>query len=59
MNIELIKKYKKEFDYWLNKGSVIKLSEKNNCLQLGERYEWDDENEVQPFIGKLPTKSKL
>lgn len=46
MNIPLVKKYKKEFEHWLNSGSVIKLSEKDGCTQLGARYEWNDEDEV-------------
>ena len=32
MNKELIKKYKKEFDHWLNGGKVITLSNNNYYL---------------------------
>jgi len=43
MNKELIKKYKKEFDYWLNDGDVIWKSQGGtwrsvndiNCFRLG------------------------
>lgn len=54
MNIELIKKYKTEFDHWLNGGKVIKASfdyEDNKYsawTQLDKEHQWNDDAFYKP-----------
>lgn len=41
MNIELIKKYKKEFDHWLNGGKLLfKWNRESKWMSINTNHEW-------------------
>ena len=57
MNRELIKKYKKEFDYWLDnpndllfKSNIDKESKWRKLYADGDDWTWTDHNKIQIVI---------